>query len=203
MGSRDITRSIAGLILSGGYSSRMGRDKALLPFGKHHTFLSYTYHKLGRLIPSIFVSIRNDQEKTYSGLYPNYRFVSDEENGWEGPLKGILSLHSILKKEGEEASVLVMPVDMPYVYSKTLSELILRFQSSGKSVFYKTDEGLEPLCGLYDFSLLSSWQEEENRIEFSPKRRLENSTIECLELSTRERARFRNLNFPKDLKTKG
>ena len=44
------------VILAGGKSSRMGRDKTLLPFGGFATLTHYGAHKFGRIFERVFVS---------------------------------------------------------------------------------------------------------------------------------------------------
>ena len=46
------------VIIAGGKSSRMGRDKALLPFGGFETLTEYQIHRLTPLFQSLHVSTR-------------------------------------------------------------------------------------------------------------------------------------------------
>ena len=49
------------VILAGGKSSRMGRDKTLLPFGGFATLTHYGAHKFGRIFERVFVSSKFDK----------------------------------------------------------------------------------------------------------------------------------------------
>ena len=49
------------VILAGGKSSRMGRDKTLLPFGGFATLTHYGAHKFGQIFERVFVSSKFDK----------------------------------------------------------------------------------------------------------------------------------------------
>ena len=53
---------IHGLILTGGYSKRMGQDKALISDG-NQTALEKIYHLLRHSLQEVFVSVRVDQKE--------------------------------------------------------------------------------------------------------------------------------------------
>lgn len=92
------TAEFTGVVLAGGRSSRMGRDKALLDWQ-------------GRpLIEHMMALLREAgaREVVVSGDRPDYRGIPDASPGG-GPLIGLLSVADALP-EGE---LLVVPVDMP------------------------------------------------------------------------------------------
>lgn len=103
------TQSILGVVLAGGKSSRMGTDKAKLPFmGK--TLLDFQFGKLA--------SIFGRENTVVSGNYPDFPHVLDEKVGL-GPLGGLITL---IKKPYEY--FVFLPVDMPNLSKKAIINLI-------------------------------------------------------------------------------
>ena len=100
-----------GVVLAGGKSSRMGVDKALLPF-RNRTLLQHQYEKVA--------SVLGNKNVVVSGDYPQYQHVVDQDYGI-GPLGGIIS---IVKKYRSAEYFLFLPVDMPKLSEETLLWLI-------------------------------------------------------------------------------
>ena len=72
-----------GLILAGGQSSRMGRDKAGLDYhGQPHA--EYLFHLVSGLLPNTFVSVR-EGHSTFTDRVIRDSFPT------KGPINGILS----------------------------------------------------------------------------------------------------------------
>ena len=127
------------ILLAGGYSSRMGRNKSELPFGGRR-MIDWQTQKLSMLgIEDILLS-------GYEGEIEGGRFVPDIVPH-RGPLSGI---HAGLTAAQEDAC-LVLSVDAPLVPFYTLVKL-MNTHSSGITVL-EHDGQLEPLIGVYDRSL--------------------------------------------------
>lgn len=98
-----------GVVLAGGQSSRMGRDKALLDW-------------CGRpLLERQLNALRaaGVDESRVSGERPAYRCVADVQSGL-GPLGGLVS---IAEAVAGEVDLLVIPVDMPLLGDALLRRL--------------------------------------------------------------------------------
>ena len=74
-----------GIVLCGGRSSRMGRAKAMLPFGPE-LMLQRVVRLLGEVVPTIVVVAAPDQE--LPELPPHVLIARDEREG-RGPLEGL------------------------------------------------------------------------------------------------------------------
>jgi molybdopterin-guanine dinucleotide biosynthesis protein A len=138
---------IFGLILAGGYSRRMGRDKALLAFhGKPQ--IEYVYDLLEEHCSRIFVSKRKDQElNAINGR--TYNFINDSaEFSNQGPLGGILSA----MKEHPGAVWLIIACDLPFITKETIQTLIdNRDPQKTATAFISSSDGLpEPLCAIWE-----------------------------------------------------
>ena len=49
------------VVFAGGKSSRMGHDKALLPFGGYDSLSQYQYEKLQKMFNTVYVSAKDDK----------------------------------------------------------------------------------------------------------------------------------------------
>lgn len=137
------TRAVYGLVLAGGKSRRMGRDKALLA-RDGRSQLAYVVHLLEGLLGRVFVSARADQQNEpersqFEQIVDRYQDM--------GPVAGILSAMD----EYPEVDWLVVACDLPNIDALTISDLLDR-RSSEKpfSAYTSSHDGLpEPLCAVY------------------------------------------------------
>jgi molybdopterin-guanine dinucleotide biosynthesis protein A len=132
-----------GFVVAGGLSTRMGRDKALLPW-RGTTLLD---HALARL-DAVCADVR-----ILCGAVPRYEdrgrpLVIDEVPG-AGPLAGVAA--GLRTTAG--ASGLFLGVDLPSVTVELLAALADADGTSDAEVPV-TDAGPEPLCALYRSSCL-------------------------------------------------
>lgn len=131
-------RAVSGIILAGGRSSRMGRDKSSLLLGGE-TMLQRQIRKLRAIgIADILISGTTAPEGTKSvpDIYPG-----------RGPLGG---LHACLQA-AENPQSLVLSVDVPLVPAAMLDRLC-RVHRGGVTVLSHSD-CQEPLMGVYDKDL--------------------------------------------------
>ena len=129
-----------GYILTGGQSSRMGRDKALLPFGGRP--LAVWMAELLRQVCAAVTLVGS--REMHSGLGVS---VTEDVFPGRGPLAGI---HAALSDSSAPFS-LVLGCDMPYVTPEFLRELVEIARSSGADAVVPESEafGYEPLCAVY------------------------------------------------------
>lgn len=136
---------IYGLLLVGGESRRMGRDKALLSYHSETTQLERTAALLKSVCARTFISQREDQEYAPPA---GTAIIHDSVDGMQGPLCGILSaMH-----RHPEAHWLVLACDLPNLETAALQKLICAFQERPPELtaYRSTHDGLpEPLCALY------------------------------------------------------
>lgn len=118
------------VILVGGESKRMGRDKAFVDW-KGKTFLNHLYQELSAYNRNIFLSVN---QKQYDQLHERYPCILDEEPK-KGPLAAIFSV--IKKLEGE---ILFFAVDMPESY-----QLYLLLSQVKGNACYQLEGKVQPL----------------------------------------------------------
>ena len=138
-------RRLFGLVLVGGKSSRMGRDKALISYNGSETQLERSSALLRTECQKVFVSQRKDQ----AFELPNFAdVIYDSVKEVKGALCGILSA---MHKHPDE-HWLVIACDLPNLDANTLRKLVREFESeSPQLIAYKSSyDGLpEPLCAIY------------------------------------------------------
>ena len=130
---------VAGFILAGGQSSRMGRDKALLEIAGVPLLV-----RTARLLePRVAgVTVIGPPER-YAAL--GLRVIPDDRAGL-GPLGGIATALRISSSEWN----LVVGCDLPYLTGDWLDWLIARARASpADAVVPESARGLEPLCAIY------------------------------------------------------
>jgi molybdopterin-guanine dinucleotide biosynthesis protein A len=135
MDAQSVRPGVAGVILVGGRSRRMGRDKALLPFpdGSALTFVERLSALLAELCKEVLLVARDEtsgREYSFVCQRQHVRVVYDRAAD-HGPLMGLYSgLHA-----ASFSHALVLAVDLPFVRPSLLSWL---------SGFPLTDEILVP-----------------------------------------------------------
>ena len=170
-------------VLAGGRSTRMGADKAGLPF-MGMTLAAYQAEKLKALGLADLMLSGWQQE------IPGARCVSDELPA-RGPLGGI---HACLGA-AEHDAVLFLSVDVPLVPVETLRTLL--DAHTGGITLLSVDGAPQPLIGVYDRSLRPA-AEEILRSDYTAVRLLFEKSPPRLVEYTGDLWRMRNCNMPED-----
>ena len=110
--------SVAGVVLAGGLSTRMGHDKARLRLHgpDKPDLLARTHALLADLLPLCWVSCRADAPRS------GYECLFDAKPG-QGPAAGILAALRAAQAQGF-AAVLALSCDMPLMGAPTLRRLL-------------------------------------------------------------------------------
>jgi molybdenum cofactor guanylyltransferase len=135
----ELKSDIAGFVLAGGESSRMGRDKGLLEIDGVPLLVRTV--KLVEAAAGSAAVITGREEYGSLGL----RVIADD---WPsaGPLGGIATALRASKAPWN----LVVACDLPYLTEKWLKHLIGRALSSrADAVLPMNERGVEPLCAVY------------------------------------------------------
>ena len=164
-----------GLILTGGYSRRMGQDKALIDL-EGMTLLDRTYNLLSPFIEQVYVSVRRDQiNEAKRAQYP----LIIDQIGYSGPIAGILSAGDYDPHSGW----LVVACDMPFLDNQTIDQLIhARNLETTATLFQSIDaSGVEPLCAIYEPRFFSAISSDSTLIKnASPRETLSKMDLEIL-----------------------
>ena len=134
-----------GLVLAGGRSSRMQRDKAAIEFRAGETQLDAAMRLLEGRVARAFVSVRADQQNDPARA----RHTAIVDRGdIEGPIAGISAAFA----RYPDAAWLVLACDLPFLDAHTLDTLIAaRSADHDATAFLSSHDGLpEPLCAIYE-----------------------------------------------------
>jgi molybdopterin-guanine dinucleotide biosynthesis protein A len=145
-----MTAPLYGLVLAGGRSRRMGRDKSALAYrrderGEGVPHARYTAGLLARVCDQVFYSCRADQ--TQDPAWAGLPLIPDAYD-IGGPLNGILSA----QKAHPGAAFLVAACDLPFLNAYALAQLAReRNPGMAATVFHNpARDSLEPLCAIYE-----------------------------------------------------
>ena len=133
-----------GLVLAGGSSTRMRRDKAALELHGRPQ-LAWGYALLTRHCERVFVSVRADQRT--EGVRAAFPQIVDIHEGI-GPIAGIAAAQAA----HPHAAWLVLACDLPFVDDELLAQLIAARRANQPVTAYRsTSDGLpEPLCAIFE-----------------------------------------------------
>ncbi len=117
----------AALLLAGGMSTRMGTDKASLPFQGR---------RLVEVIADRLRALKGVDAVFVSGVIEGLPSIPDEQPA-RGPLEGVRSVISETIKRGEHfARFLIVPVDMPNLSSEHLENLLATPAGEAQAVHF-------------------------------------------------------------------
>jgi molybdopterin-guanine dinucleotide biosynthesis protein A len=153
----EIMRRVTGAVLTGGKSSRMGTDKALLIL-EERTLLERSVEKLRQSFAEVVVI--GNGKVWYRLPYTGVREFADEYSGC-GPLGGI---HAALKHAGTER-VFVTACDLPF-WEKELAELMIEESSGYEAAVPCIGCYFEPLLAVYTKACLPAIEENLNKGNF-------------------------------------
>ena len=124
-----LSPSFAGVILAAGESSRMGRDKALLPW-RDGTFLSSAIRALQPVTDLVIVVVGRNEAAVAPVIYANAAFLVVNPNPEAGQFSSLrIGLQEVLDR-GRDAAI-VTPVDRPAPSMETVARLKSEFMASG------------------------------------------------------------------------
>jgi len=174
------------VIFAGGKSSRMGEDKALLPFGHAHTLAEYQYKKLQKVFHHVALSAKTDKFDFDCQVITD---TYDESS----PLVGLLSIFETLK---EVDAVFILSVDAPFVDEAVIQSIMEKEESEADIIVAKSPSGIQPLCGLYKRSILSIAKEQYKQENHKLQDLLALAQTEIVMFT--DNSLFTNLNHPKE-----
>jgi len=133
-----------GLVLAGGRSTRMQRDKATLAY-HGRTQLEWAMDLISPFVERAFVSVRPDQ--TQDPIRAKFPQIVDRQDNL-GPIAGIMSAQA----EHPDVAWLVLACDLPFLDAATLKHLVWARQEDRPATAYRSShDGLpEPLCAIYE-----------------------------------------------------
>lgn len=186
------------LLLCGGRSSRMGRDKGLLTYAGQ-TWAASLYQRLQRSsCERVVLSIRHDQAPEYLRTIPAALVVADETED-QGPIGGMVAAYHRFPC----THLLVIPCDMIRLGASAIEATLTRSREQpDRVVHWRTGDRLHPFPGAYppEFMAMADQQlKSSTGSGLGILRLIERyEKVSCLEASDPED--FANFNSPEDLR---
>jgi molybdopterin-guanine dinucleotide biosynthesis protein A len=131
------------VILAGGKSSRMGEDKALLPFQNTNTLLEYQYNRLQEIFSNVYISLKNDKINFTDNL------IYDNKTNISSPMIALDSIFNLLDDE----KVFIITVDTPFITKQTIEDIINNSQNHEITIAKTNGDKTHNLCGVFSRGL--------------------------------------------------
>ncbi len=181
-----LERPTYGLVLTGGKSERMKKDKALLEYkGVPHAL--YIRDILKEFCEEVYLSAKPSQ---WAGtVLENLPTLIDDEENF-GPISGILSAF----RKHPEANWFVVACDLVHFNRKTIEVLLAHHRPQLMATAFKNSEkGFpEPLCTLYTPKAFEAFRAAKDQRITCPVKVLRNSNVHSIE--QREGINLANIN---------
>ena len=190
----DAETRLLGVVLCGGRSSRMGRDKAVLAHPAGVTFLQHSIDRLRAVCDDVCISSaskRAGEEKL--GVVRVLDPVAHR-----GPIVGVAASLRYAHERGY-AACLFTPVDMPDVTAEELVQIRDRWRLDSRQLVCTCDAGtgqIDPLIGIYPVHLADRISRAAASEDRSLRRFVQRNQATRIGLATRS---LRNVNRPEDL----
>jgi molybdenum cofactor guanylyltransferase len=181
---------IFGLVLAGGRSARMQRDKAALTY-HGRTQLEWAMSLLQPHVGRVFVSVRPDQ--TADPVRARFEQIVDTEKDL-GPIAGIMAAQA----KYPQSAWLVIACDLPFLDEGTLTHLLRGRQPDKLATAYRSShDGLpEPLCAIYEPASREPLLAHLATGKICPRKFLINSDVEVIDQPNAQA--LANVNTPEE-----
>jgi molybdenum cofactor guanylyltransferase len=184
--------SLSAVLLAGGESTRMGRDKATLEW-RGRPLWARQFEKLRALTSNIFVST----QFAVPWRPTDVKLVIDESPS-RGPLSGLTASLAIMETD----CLLVLAVDMPFI---TLSHLkkLCDWAQPGVGAVPVVDGRVEPLAAVYPKRAESIFADTLNGTDHSLQQLVRRLTrlemVREIPIAGAHGRFYRSINYPTDL----
>ena len=178
-----------GVVLAGGASRRMGRDKATLEY-RGRSQVAIAFELLSRHCRKTFVSVRPDQtnDPARAALPQIVDQIADV-----GPIAGIAAAQAAYP----EAAWLVVACDLPFLGDAAIARLIAARGDHAVVAYRSAHDGLpEPLCAIYEPSTRAAILDAIARDRRCPRKFVIESGVPLLDQA--DPAALDNVNTPQD-----
>jgi len=176
---------IACVILAGGKSSRMGQDKALLPFGKFDSLAKYQYEKFSKIFKNVYISAKENKFNFECNL------ILDRYKEYS-PMHALSSIFETIDFE----NIFLISVDMPF-FSR---ELVYKLKDNlNKDItLFKNYDKLEPFGAIYSKKIYTHISNMLENRDYKMKNLLNRCEINVISSNTK--IDFININYMDDYK---
>jgi molybdopterin-guanine dinucleotide biosynthesis protein A len=178
-----------GLVLAGGASKRMKRDKATLEYHGRPQ-LDWAFELLSSRCERTFVSVRADQvDDPVRARHPQIVDTLSDA----GPIAGIAAAQAAYA----DVAWIVLACDLPFVSTSAIDRLIAARHGANAVAYRSAHDGLpEPLCAIYEPGTRGAVLDAVASGKLCPRKLLLRLQVPLLELP--EPAALDNVNTPQE-----
>ena len=181
--------NFSAVLLSGGESRRMGRDKATIAWSGGPLWQSQLATLRALQPTTIFLSAR--EEKPWRPVDVKLVIDADESRG---PMAGIAAT----LRACETTHLVVLAIDLPLMTSAYLREMLAR-TAPGRGVVPRIGDRFESVCAIYPRESLSAFERGAASLQVLVAKLISNGYMEPREVSPSDYELFKNVNEPADL----
>ena len=176
------------VIFAGGKSSRMGEDKALLPFENFKTLTQYQLSRLQKIFKTVYISCKNKSKFNFKA-----NFIEDvKTDNVYAPTAGFVAIFNTLHVE----EFFAISVDSPFINEDIINQLVDNNSLHVDAIIAKISSGIQPMCGIYHQSLQKEFvkmlEKDNHKLGFL----LKNSNTKYVKFE--DSKLFLNLNNPQE-----
>lgn len=187
---------VAGIVLAGGLSRRMGgKEKSLLQLGQTSP-IAEVASRLARQVPAVAVNANGDPKRFDFLQLP---VIADSVEGFVGPLAGVLAgMH--WAKEHNATHVVTAAADTPFLPTDFVSRLCETLQSDTDIAMAASGDRVHPVFGVWP--VVHAGELEHFLVAEDKRKILEFANryvMHEVEFSTEGGDPFFNINTPEDL----
>jgi molybdopterin-guanine dinucleotide biosynthesis protein A len=185
--------TLTAVLLAGGESRRMGRDKAAIVFRGQSLWQRQIELLRGLRPEKIFVSVRKE---------PSWLPIETELLLDEPPSRGPLSGLTRALEQMQTSHLVALAIDMPFMTSEQL-RFLCRLVIASRGVVPVIDERAEPLAAIYPREAATDFATALAGSDFSLQTLMRNlaqsGKIRMIAVAEEERDLYRSVNDPNDL----
>ena len=193
-----VSGEIAGVVLAGGLSRRMGGvEKSLMQLGGSHP-IEWVVERLSKQVGPLALNANGDASRfDFLGL----PVLPDTISGFVGPLAGVLAGMRWANEVHGASHILTAAADTPFIPLSIASRLSARVNSNDDIAMASSMGRIHPVFGLWPVSLADALEhflvDEDKRkiLEFANR-----YTLHEVNFDDEGRDPFFNINTPEDLK---
>lgn len=137
-------KNIPCVILCGGKSSRMEKDKTLLPFGNYSSLAEYQYRKLKKIFKDVYLSAKTNK----FNFIENENIIFDKNDDCHSPIVALKRIFETLKTE----KIFIITVDTPLIKETSIETLLEK--SKNCDICIAKTQRTHSLCGVFSRKIL-------------------------------------------------
>jgi len=172
------------VIFAGGKSSRMKRDKSLLPFSTFSTLTEYQYSRLSQIFSHVYISCKEKEKFSFHA-----DFIEDDSREY-APTAGLIASLQKIKSE----SFFAISVDTPFIGKKEIAKILENDIHNVDATIATLQGKVQPMCGVYHHSLEEKFLQMQRESQHKLGLLLHTSNTNYVEFTDIDP--FLNLNHP-------